>query len=409
MLYKKGNILKIIAIALIFFILGILIGYYAILQQTTYVSFKKAGEIKIGVMLPLSGELGSIGSRMLKGALLAAKIINDTGGINGNYIKIIAEDTLALPEKAIEAAKKLIEIEGVKVIIGPATSTEVLAISKYVNDREVVLISMSATAEKISELGDDYVFRVVASDVMQTQAIASIIEEMKYKKIVTFVVANDYGIGLEEGLKKLLGGKIALSIRYDPAKGDYRTELMQVSSINPDAIFYALWVESGIIVFKQALDMGLENIPTLGSEGMADVAFFKDEKAAEYILKTGLTGSKPSSPKGTLGYNIFYEEYKKYFKEEPGLYCDYTYDATMLAALSIAKASAYNGYEIKKALESTSKYYIGATGHKAFDKNGDIILAEYDIWKVSKSIDGEYFFNIIGSWNTVQGLLMKKE
>jgi branched-chain amino acid transport system substrate-binding protein len=207
----------------------------------------------------------------------------------------------------------------------------------------------------------------------------------------------------------LLGGKIALSIRYDPAKGDYRTELMQVSSINPDAIFYALWVESGIIVFKQALDMGLENIPTLGSEGMADVAFFKDEKAAEYILKTGLTGSKPSSPKGTLGYNIFYEEYKKYFKEEPGLYCDYTYDATMLAALSIAKASAYNGYEIKKALESTSKYYIGATGHKAFDKNGDIILAEYDIWKVSKSIDGEYFFNIIGSWNTVQGLLMKKE
>ena len=400
-----------VAIALIFLVVGVGLGYYTAtsLIHSPQPSSSEAlpDEIKIGVLLPLSGDIGAIGERMLNGAKLAAKIVNDSGGIGGRPIKLIVEDTMGLPDKAIDAIKKLVEVEGVKVVIGPATSAEVLAVAKYVNDRHVVLISMSATASRISELGDDYIFRVIPSDTLQVALIADLIKAKGYKRVVTFVVANDYGIGLEEGLKKLIPDRIVGSIRYDPEKGDYRAELEQVKMWNPDAIFYALWVESGKMVFKQAMDLGLDNIAALGSEGLCDVAFFFDTKAAEYMARTGIMGGKPTSPKGTYGYQRFYEAYVDVFGEEPSLYCDYTFDATMLAILAIAHAGTYEGPKIKTALQVVSQYFIGATGCKALDKNGDVVTATYDIWKVVKARANEYKYVIVGSWSLATGLKLK--
>ncbi len=412
-IYRRMKLqISYVATALIFLIIGAGSGYFLsiyFLRSSQSKSLRTLpSEIKIGVLLPLSGDIGAIGSKMLNGAKLAAKIVNDSGGIGGRPVKLIIEDTMGLPDKAIEAVKKLVEVEGIKVIVGPATSPEVLAIAKYVNERHIVLISMSATASEISKLGDDYVFRVIPSDIMQVALIADLIKARGYKRVVTFVVANDYGIGLEEGLKNLIPNRIVGSIRYDPEKGDYRAELEQVKMFNPDAIFYALWVESGKVVFKQAMDLGLDTIPALGSEGICDISFFTDTKAAEYMAQVGIMGGKPTSPRGTYSYQQFYEAYVRVFNEEPSLYCDYTFDATMLAILAIAQASEYNGSKIKETLQLVSNYFIGATGYKALDKNGDIITATYDIWKVVKTKDSEYKFVIIGSWNPVTGLKLRE-
>ncbi len=90
-------------------------------------------EIKIGVLLPLSGDIGPIGAKMLNGAKLAAGQINDRGGIAGRPVRLIPEDAVAQSEKASDAAKKLVEVSGVQVMIGPATSPEVLTVADYLN------------------------------------------------------------------------------------------------------------------------------------------------------------------------------------------------------------------------------------------------------------------------------------
>jgi ABC-type branched-subunit amino acid transport system substrate-binding protein len=79
------------------------------------------------------------------------------------------------------------------------------------------------------------------------------------------------------------------------------------------------------------------------------------------------------------------------------MYCDTAYDATMLAALAIAHAGEYDGTKIKNSLEYVSQFYIGATGHKMFDKNGDQLTQFYEIWDVVKE-DGKYKFIRIGTW-----------
>ncbi|MEM4416515.1 MAG: ABC transporter substrate-binding protein, partial [Nitrososphaerota archaeon] len=229
-------------------------------QTQTVTAPQLPREVKIGVILPLSGELGPIGIKMLNGAKLAETLINRWGGLSGSTVTVVAEDSLALPDKALDAVKKLVEVDGVQVIAGPATSVEVLTVADYVTSRKVPIISMSATAASISRIGGQYIFRVVPSDAVQTQALADLIRSQGIRRLATFVVSNDYGIGIEEGVKAQLGDIVVLSIRYDPAKGDYREELSRIKNANVDAILWATWVESGIVALKQASDLGLTNI-----------------------------------------------------------------------------------------------------------------------------------------------------
>ena len=372
-------------------------------QTQTVTASQLPREVKIGVVLPLSGELGPIGSKMLNGAKLAEKLVNSWDGISGSKVTLVAEDSLALPDRALEAVKKLVEVDGVQVIAGPATSVEVLTVADYLIQRKVPLISMSATAAAVSKVGGQYIFRVVPSDAIQTRALADLIRSQGIRRLATFVVSNDYGIGIEEGVKAQLGNIVAISIRYDPAKGDYREELSRIRDANVDAILWATWVESGIVAMKQASDLGLTNIRSFGGEGMRDTAFFADAKAAEYLLQTNMIGTSPSAPSETLSSKQFLQDYKQEFNEDPGLFADTTYDATMLAVTAIARAGAYEGAKIAAQIRPAAYHYVGPSGHKLMDQAGDAVLANYEIWRVAKTGD-EYKLETIGSWDTAAGL-----
>jgi ABC-type branched-subunit amino acid transport system substrate-binding protein len=162
-------------------------------------------------------------------------------------------------------------------------------------------------------------------------------------------------------------------------------------------------VESGIVAMKQASDLGLTNIRSFGAEGMRDTAFFADAKAAEYLLQTNMMGTSPSAPSETLSSKQFAQDYKQEFNEEPGLFGDTTYDATMVAALAIARAGVYDGAKIASQIKPAAYHYVGPSGHKLMDQFGDAVLATYDIWRVVKSGD-EYKIESIGSWDTAAGL-----
>ncbi len=90
---------------------------------------QKAEDIKIGVLITYTGGLGPIGEGMANGAKLAAQEINNKGIIKGRNVTLIIEDTGTDPAKAAEAARKLIDIDKVKVIIGGVASSETLAIA----------------------------------------------------------------------------------------------------------------------------------------------------------------------------------------------------------------------------------------------------------------------------------------
>ena len=361
----------------------------------------KVEEIKIGVLMPLSGNLAPFGEGMVKGAKVAEKELNDAGGVLGAKVKIVVEDTATDPAKAVDAAQKLIKIDGIKAIVGAAASSSTLAVAPICEDNHVVLVSPASTSPLVTDAGD-YIFRVVASDTLQGKVLADVAVGQGYKKAVTFVINNDYGIGLQEVFKESFeakGGSVVLQIQYDPGKGDYRTELQQVKDSGAEMIMFVSYPEDASVILKQAMELGLPQ-KWIAAEGIASEEMFGYAGMKEAM--EGMLITKPASATDSPEYQHFYKLFKAmYPDEEPGIYADTTYDATMMIARAIEKAGAYDGEKIKNALYEISKGYKGATGDKTFDKNGDILYQDYVVLKATQGK-----FEEVGMWK--QGKLQMK-
>lgn len=346
----------------------------------------EAETIKIGVVMDLSGDLAPMGARMLNGARLAAEEINAAGGVLGKDVELVEEDGKTDPAAGLDRVKKLIEIDGVQVIVGPMISgTSKLAIP-YVQEHKVPCITMSATAFELSEMdGTEWFFRACLLDDAQGRVLSDVVMEGGYSKLATIVLNNLYGKGVQaalvEGLQeKGWTGKVVAEVEYDEAKKDYRTELGQIKDSSPDVVLLVSYADDGIIIFKQALEMGLDTIAWLGCDGNYGSGLFKEPRSAEFMEKAIVAGTR------TVGFGSTYEEFvTKYtdkFGEAPEIYCDTTYDAVWAAAKAIEQADKYDGAAIQAALTALS--FEGASGPISFDARGDRASGAFELWEVVK-------------------------
>src|SRR6187401_2559285 len=78
--------------------------------------------LKIGALLPFTGDLSDFGQPMYDAMQLAVDQINEAGGVNGQPVELVQGDDGTAPQQAVEEARRLVDVEGVSAIIGPAAS-----------------------------------------------------------------------------------------------------------------------------------------------------------------------------------------------------------------------------------------------------------------------------------------------
>ncbi len=147
-----------------------------------------AADVKIGFLAGFTGPLKSLAPGMYKGAKLAAKHVNDQGGIlDGQQIVMPSGDsTCSDVTAAVEAATHLVEDEKVLAIVGPLCSGAAIAVYKNVTiPAGITVVSPSATSPAITSLDDgDLVFRASPSDVYQGGIMARLLLSKGIKQIV---------------------------------------------------------------------------------------------------------------------------------------------------------------------------------------------------------------------------------
>lgn len=349
-----------------------------------------AEEIKIGAVMDITGPLAGIGSIIRDGAVLAVKQANEAGGINGAQIKLIVEDGATDTTQGFEAVKKLVEVDGCKVIIGPMISPAVMASGPYVAERGVVIVSPSATSPEITDQAwRQFVFRTCTSDVLQGAAMTQLILEGGYKKVATFVVDNTYGAGIERVVTEKLAGKaeIVATIKYDLAKLDYLTELQIIKDKNPDVIVHVGYHDDAQIVYKQALQLGLDTTQWIAAEGVYSDYTLEMAEAAEFMEKV-VIGTSPIAPEGLAAFDELAAAYEAEFGIPPGVYVDTVYDATNMVLQAIEQVG-YDGAKISEALLNIGQNYQGTSGAITFSPVGDRVSGDFEVWKVVK-VAGEY-------------------
>lgn len=368
-----------------------------------------AEPIKIGSLVSTTGDLAAYGPPINNGGLLAADDINAAGGILGRKIEIILRDTQTNPTAAVDAAKKLVDIDKVVGIAGALSSGVTIPVATSVSiPSKVVQISPASTSEKITTLKDnDYIFRTVAMDALQAPALAQVLYKDKgYKKISIVYVNNDYGEGLAKGVEadfKKMGGQVTALVPYNKQQASYRGEAQQAIKGNPQAVLMVAYPQFGSVIMRQIIETGYK-----GSFAYAD-----GMKAPEVAKNVGnkyvenTYGTVAANPNQKLA-DWFKNHYKAKFGEMPPKpYIDTQYDAVVLMALAIAKGGAatteaihenlrsvagppgvkVNAQHLAKALklikEGKEINYDGVSGSCDFDKYGDV-PGSFEVWKFSK-------------------------
>jgi len=340
-------------------------------------------EIPIGCVMPLSSAPAG-GPNLIKAAQLAVNEINGRGGLGGKKLRLVIEDQGPSAATALYAVHKLVEEQKVQVIIGCVTSEAVLAAGPYLEGKGVLLVSPSATS---SALGDyswsRWAFRVCPGDSLQGGVVSMLIKDKGYKKVAMLVQDTVYGRGIEEMAKGYLGGRaeIVASLRYDPAKLSYLSELNTIKEAGPDCVLHVGLYTDGAVVYAQALKAGMENIPWIAVDGSYDMPLEKYLEAARFMEKA-VTGTVPVPDEQSPVYNAFAYNYKITYQIDPTVYCDTVYDGVNMIAAALQKANTYNGGAVRDALLEVGNNYPGTSGSITFDQSGARIAGSYGIWKV---------------------------
>lgn len=162
------------------------------------------GQLKIGALLPHTGELAEAGPPMFAAGQLAIKEINEAGGILGQPVRWLDGDDGTNPEVAKASAQRLID-EGAQVLIGAGASSISLAVLPVVKAAGVVLFSPANTSAQLTTADDGGLyFRTAPPDGLQAAALADVIVRDGVRRVAIIYRDEAYGSGLAESTKQLL-------------------------------------------------------------------------------------------------------------------------------------------------------------------------------------------------------------
>jgi branched-chain amino acid transport system substrate-binding protein len=366
---------------------------------------------KIGALVPLTGSLAEFGPLFQRSAELAAKHFKEAG--LSLTVAVADSETSAIP--AVAAARKLVNVDKVPVVLGAAASGVTVPVAESVTiPSKVVQISNASTSPLITVLpadkGHDYLFRTCPSDALQGVVLGMLAKEQGFRTAAAMYVNNPYGQGLAEQFKKSFehrGGKVLAMVPHDEKPAPtYVAELKKATAGKPDVLVAISYPGHATIYLREAIEQGF----------IKKFMFVDGTKSQEIIKAVGaknLEGMEGTAPGSALtdGYNVFVAEYGKTYGEVPPLpFMTNMYDAAAVAGLAI-KAAMIDGVAIsgtairdrlrtvanppgevvgpgpkglKMAIQLLDKKqkinYEGAAGSVDFDENGDVVTP-IEVWK----------------------------
>jgi branched-chain amino acid transport system substrate-binding protein len=271
-----------------------------------------AKEVKIGVVMPMSGPIGGFGQSAYKGLELINKM--EPKLANGDTIKLVLVDNKSDKIEAANGMQKLVSSDDVAAVVGALTSTNTMAITKIAGQNRTPMVAPVATNILVTK-NRKYANRVCFSDAFQGQVASNFIKNDlgKSKVVVITDVKQDYSIGISKVFKKQfkkMGGKVLKQVKINSGDTDFKAMISSVKAMKPELIFFPIYSAEAALIAKQAKQLGL-NVPFVGTDGMAaDKVFFEaGGDAVEGFYNTDLfSGDAPKVTKESVEFEKAYQK-----------------------------------------------------------------------------------------------------
>jgi len=331
--------------------------------------------IKIGFIGPLTGPVANPGVYVKNSFELAQTQLST---VNGREIQVFYEDGKCIPKEGVTAAKKLLEVNEVNVIVSAVCGGSMLAIAPLMQDK--ILISPIVSTPAISEAGD-YVFRISSSADLFAKKTALKIRELGFTKIGLVVENTEYAVGWKDSFVKSFTSEITAIETFSPGDTDVKTQLMKVDETKPDAILFLVQSPlSAALLVQQAKELGIKT-QLVGNEAFfarqVVKALMKDDAEGLLVLTYKYDLNSTKMQKFMADYELAYGE-----KIPEEIYGALGYDLYTILYDAFADCKKADSDCVRDFLYQTSRE--GASGFFTIDEKGDGIR-DFMWWKVENS------------------------
>jgi len=321
--------------------------------------------MRYGSLVMLTGFLATPGLDMQRGEQIAVEEINAAGGVLGRKLELIYEDTESTSEKAVEGVRKLIDINKMKIIIGPYSSWAGLATGEITNKRHILQVAVAPTSPQMRKVGP-YFFNMSATDDVLAPKLARGAFKATGAKRWGSIIQNDpFGIGIEVHTCKTiaeLGGECAVKVRFEHGEKDFRPEIQRLFATKPEAVFFTSQGEDAKLLLKQIYELGLKTPKGFWADYMTMWSSDVIPETAEGI-KGWIAGTEATTD--------YLNKYKEKYNENPlTVWGAYAYDAVWIVSMAVNYANTTDPEVLKDVLPLIARRYNGITGDKTFDKDG---------------------------------------
>ncbi len=332
-----------------------------------------SSEIKIGAVISETGAVGPYGEKVKNGIELALEEINAAGGINGGTVQIAFEDDGSSPDKGLDAIVRLIDEEGVRVIIGAVGSSVTMAIAPICEKKEVLLLSPSSSAPAITDAGD-FIFRNYPSDILEGTAMADFSRNLGLKSIVVFSVDNEWGTGLNEVFTRRFESRTRKVVKTfsisaseeDPAA--FAAMVDEVKEFAPHGIYIVAYLKEMAALLQQLETAGVAPVLMATASVNADLPRLAGEAAEQVVYP------QPAFDLNSTDSSVasFVSAYRARFDSDPDKFAAHGYDAMKLIERAMSETASSHPDDVRQGLMRIEAYQ-GAAGRTSFDEWGDVV------------------------------------
>ncbi len=322
-----------------------------------------ADDVKVGILLPLSGPVAPIGQNNRRGHALAIDEINAAGGIKalgGAKLMMIDGDTQGNPKVGIQEAEKLVT-QGVTAILGAYQSNVTFPSTQVAEKAGVPYIDPVAIADSITEGRNfKYTFKVApkaswyARDQLKFIKWVGEKSGKPIKRVVLMYEDTLFGQSTSKGQEasaKELGIEVVEKIAYPAESPDMTPTISRIKQIAPDALVLVSYIADAVLITKTMKELGV-NIPIMGtSAGHIDPAYISNLGA---LAENSFTVGEWNPDLKKAGAAQISARFQAKFGVPMNGHAAETYMSTMVLADALERAGSADRTKLREALSKTN-------------------------------------------------------
>lgn len=219
------------------------------------------GTVRVGVLLPLTGNTAWAGKTNRIAAAIAAEEVNAQDLAGGYKVELVFGDSQCEPRPAHDQAQRLISQEKVQLLIGEWCSSASVAVAQVANDEKIPLLVNISTADQIAGDAGQYAFQSAMQNRYSQQREAALLQkDFKFDSVAIIVENNDFGLTFRKNMTALMqkaGKKLVLDVTQDRSDTNWYSTITRIPNTKPDLVIVSISAGQAANFVKQYAEAGI--------------------------------------------------------------------------------------------------------------------------------------------------------